>query len=120
MRKSFSSDRIELLADSSDFLFDAETNPEPFVDSPTAFRSETGFRQSSFVLPEDGEYTLGFGVFDGRSPGVASALIVDDVRLERQSEPESVPEPTGILSLVGLGILGVSQRLTKRYSADQN
>jgi len=62
-------------------------------------RYETGWRNSSFVAPATGDYTIVFGIFDRMDPMGASALWVDRVRVLR------VPEPSTLL-LTGAGLLG--------------
>ena len=45
-------------------------------------QSATGWRQYSTVIPEDGEYTIGFGVWEAAEGQIPSALLVDNLRIE--------------------------------------
>ncbi|NEP38091.1 MAG: trypsin-like serine protease [Okeania sp. SIO2H7] len=81
----FNNPFIDLLADTF----------SDFVDSDTAFFSETGYQSYSYVIPETGTYTLGFGVADAEEIGGLSGLLVDNVKLA------STPEPTTTIGLFG-------------------
>ncbi len=76
-----------------DLLADTFSN---FVDSNTVLFSETGYQSFSYVIPETGSYTLGFGVADANDPSVVSGLLVDNVTLTASA---STPEPTTTIGL---------------------
>ncbi len=82
----------------------------PFLTSSTSFNMETGFRNISIVLPNNGDYTVGFGVVNSGLDGASSGLLVDQVSTSLQS----TPEPSAIL-LFGSGLIGLaSWRWNKR------
>lgn len=65
------------------------------------FDRETGVNNFSQALTP-GEYVLGFTVVDDIDSTISSALLVDNVRLTNNSNPNptNVPEPTTILALL--------------------
>ena len=75
----------------------------PFLTSSTPFHMETGFRNISVVLPNNGDYTVGFGVINSGLVGASSGLLVDQVSTSLQS----TPEPSAIL-LFGSGLIGLA------------
>ncbi|MEO0377884.1 MAG: PEP-CTERM sorting domain-containing protein [Cyanobacteria bacterium P01_A01_bin.17] len=71
---------ISLFPDGSSTL--ADTNSRfPLLGNDISFNNETGFNAFSFVLPDDGDYTLGLGVVDVGDTIVDSALLVDNLNL---------------------------------------
>ncbi len=81
-----------------------------FVESLTIFFEETGYQSFSYVIPETGSYTLGFGVTDANDPSVVSGLLVDNVTLTASA---STPEPTTTIGLFATAF-GVFSFLKKR------
>jgi hypothetical protein len=78
-------------------------NTIPTIDlrtSTTQFFQETGFQTFSYTIPTTGTYTLGIGVTNKFDNFNDSGLLIDNVRLT------SVPDPSTVLSLLGLGGLG--------------
>ncbi|WP_233501841.1 PEP-CTERM sorting domain-containing protein [Acaryochloris thomasi] len=71
---------ISLFPDGNSTL--ADTNSRfPLLGNNVSFNSETGFNAFSFILPADGDYTLGLGVVDVGDTVVDSALLVDNLNL---------------------------------------
>ncbi|MEM1170437.1 MAG: PEP-CTERM sorting domain-containing protein [Cyanobacteria bacterium P01_H01_bin.35] len=81
----------------------------PFFESLTPFVEETGYQSFSYVIPETGTYTLGFGVADANDPLGFSGLLVDNVKLIAAS----TPEPTTTLGLFATAF-GAFSLLKKR------
>lgn len=79
-----------------------------FVTSLTSFSEETEFQTFSFTFDTAGTYTVGLGVADLVDTVVDSGLLVDNVDLE------SVPEPTSVLSLLSLVVLGTGSILRRK------
>jgi len=75
----------------------------PFLSSRTFFNLETGFRDVSIVLPNDGTYTVGFGVVNSGFVGASSGLLVDQVAT---TSPLPTPEPSTML-LMASGFIGL-------------
>jgi hypothetical protein len=101
------------------FLPLADTVTSPFFFAgPFPFDGHTGFFETSFLIPTDGSYTLGFGIVDVGDEAVMSALLVDRVMLHTPRAPEAsaVPEPA-TLALMGLGVPGLLAAQRKRRSA---
>ncbi len=88
----------------------ADTTFPDFIDSFTSFNEETDFQNFSFTLPASGTYLLGVGVTDVADNIVNSGLLIDDVKLEK----ETTPEPTSVLGLFVLGFLGMKSRFKKQ------
>jgi hypothetical protein len=98
---SFNSENLFFpLADSTSATFLANG-------SNSVFFEETGFKTFSYILPSDGEYTLGLGVVDVGETTVVSGLLVDKVA--------AVPEPSSTVGLLVLGALGTVSGLKRRW-----
>lgn len=84
---------------SGDQLFSIADTISDFRNSSNQFfDNETGFGTFSYILPTNGEYTLGIGVVDVGEPTRISGLLVDRVAV--------VPETSSTLGLLFLGALG--------------
>ncbi len=83
-----------------------------FVASNTIFFDETEYKSISYVIPETGTYTLGFGVADAEDFAFLSGLLVDNVTLTASA---STPEPTTTLGLfaTAFGALSLLKRQRK-------
>lgn len=71
-----------------------------------AYDQHTGFATRTFVIPADGNYTLGFGAVNAEDDSISSALLVDNVHIGAGGTPE-VPEPGSVALLFGAGIGGL-------------
>lgn len=90
---------VSIQSNSSDQLFSIADTISNFSNSSNQFfDNETGFGTFSYILPTDGEYTLGIGVVDVGEPTRISGLLVDRVAV--------VPETSSTLGLLFLGALG--------------
>lgn len=72
---------------------------------------QTGFKQTSLVLPCAGTYTLTLGVANVSDTGGLPQLLVDDVRLA-----SSVPEPAYGLGIALILAIGLGIKLPKLAS----
>ena len=88
----------------------ADTTFPTFVSSLTPFNEETGFQPFSFIIPQDGTYTLGVGVVDAVDTIVDSGLLIDNVALRSVA----VPEPTSMFGLLSLAALGMGATLKRK------
>lgn len=79
----------------------------PSTGQGNPFVLETGYQTFSITINIAGMYNLGFGVVDGTTTDVPSALLLDNIQLFQ------VPEPSILaLALVGTGLLFAARRLT--------
>jgi hypothetical protein len=85
-----------------------------FVNSPTPFSNETGFKTFSYQFETAGTYTLGIGVVDVGDPAGDSGLLVDNLTITA-GDSTTVPEPASVLGLLGFGALGVGSRLLRKH-----
>ena len=79
----------------------------PTTGQGNPFVLETGYQTFSITINTAGMYTLGFGVVDGTTTDVPSALLLDNIQLFQ------VPEPSTLaLAFVGTTLLFAARRLT--------
>jgi len=87
----------QVLANAGDATIGVPFSSQPPVVSGVYYR-QTGWRTSSVDLPGAGDYTVIFGVGETEDSLLASALLVDNVRV--------VPEPKTLV-LLGLALAGL-------------
>lgn len=72
----------------------ADASFSSLVTSPTEFFQETGFQTFSYSIPTDETYTLGIGVSNKFDNFNDSGLLIDNVKLEHISIPQSTSDPS--------------------------
>lgn len=106
---------LNLVTPSGSQLITLANTDSTLASSSTIFNQETGYQQFSLPLNLSGSYTLSFGVLDAGGTSNSSALLIDNVELSTQPQPTSTPEPTTILTLLGMGVLGGVSRLKRPH-----
>lgn len=92
-------DTVTKLAD----IVDATLPSDPY-------QFETGVSNFSYTFENAGTYTVGLGVVDINDFEISSALSVRNVAIASAPD-ESVPEPSAVLALLAVGLLGLRQKL---------
>ncbi len=91
-------DTVTKLAD----IVDATLPSDPY-------QFETGVGNFSYTFENAGTYTVGLGAVDINDFDTSSALSVSNVAIASAPD-ESVPEPSAVLALLAVGLLGLRQK----------
>lgn len=100
------SQRIEQLADANSAIYKF---------NGFDYDNQTTFETFSYLFVQPGTYTLGIGVVNVNDGAGDSAVLVDNVALLSSPDPTtSIPEPTSVLGLLGLGVLKAGEWFLRR------
>jgi hypothetical protein len=94
------------------------TFPDSLIDL-TKFRYQTGYQTFSYTFTTAGTYTLGIGVAELGDGLDEAGLLVDDVVIASTPPATDVPEPTSVLGVLALGVLGFASRRWQQHSKDE-